>query len=64
MEKERINEIPAGEPRETDAAEGGVTRKAVSCSPEHHCREIFSVNLSGQMDRPEATVSGLKQKWD
>ena len=35
MENELINAILAGEPRETDAAVGGVTRKAASVDPLH-----------------------------
>ena len=47
-----MNAILAREPRETDAAAGGVTRKAASvCDPRHKGRVIFSVNLSSGLGR-------------
>ena len=52
MENELVNATLAGEPRETDAAAGGVTRKAASvCGPRHKGRVIFSVNLSSGLGR-------------
>ena len=67
MENELMNAIIAGEPRETDTAEGGVTRKAASVDQSTKAREVlYSKSELGVVwkDWLEGNASGFKQKWN
>ena len=66
MENELISAILAGEPMETHAAWGGVTRKAASVAPSTKTGgDPFSASGRGvgQKDWLEGAASGLKQNW-